>query len=157
MDIRLTRLGHRLHFSIERVIKVTGVNSNYAPGKHFLMWDFDEAPLALVMLSLMETQEKYKLPEMHLLSTGKPGSYHAYCFKSCTFRQARTILSDTASIDTKYLGLGMIRGFFTLRYTDVPGREFGPIGLLESAVKPDLEPEQANCFVMYTKKEGAHK
>ena len=152
MEYRWQKFGRRFHFSFEKVEAVTGVNSNLEDGSHFLMWDFDDIPLPIVIDSLENIQDMFELPAVHVVGTGKPSGFHAYCLKRCDFRLARTVLAATANVDTNFVALGMIRGYFTLRFTDVPGREFEPIGELPSKFPDDCTFKDAFCFVKYTKK-----
>jgi len=152
VEYRWQGLGHRLHFSFEKVEKVTGVNSRLDDKTHFLMWDFDNIPLPMVLASLKDVQEMFQLPPISILSTGKPDGYHAYCFQGCNFRFARTIIAATANVDLKYLALGLMRGYFTLRFTDVEGRQFEPVGELPSKVSSTCKFNDINCFVNYTKR-----
>jgi len=152
VEFRLVGFGRKVHFSFEKVEIVQGVNSNIDEKTHFLMWDFDEVPLPLVLESLKNVQGMYNLPAIQVLSTGKENGYHAYCFKSCTFRFARTILASTANVDTKYVALGFMRGYFTLRYSEIKDREFNPVCELPSKVPADLDYSDVNCFVNYTKR-----
>jgi len=152
MEFRIVTKSHKLHFSLERIERVKGVNSKINKDTHFLMWDFDDIPLALVQLSLEQVQRTFSLPTISILSTGKENGYHAYCFKACSFLLARTILAHTANIDTKYFGIGCMRGYFTLRYSDIKGRNFEPICSLLSSVPADITYREVNHFVEYTKR-----
>ncbi len=153
MEFRFQKFNHRFHISFEKVEQVTGVNSNLDEKTHFLMWDFDNIPLSLVIESLENVQDMYQLPSISIVSTGKLGGYHAYCFQGCNFRYARTILASTANIDLKYLALGIMRGYFTLRFTDVKGREFEKVWDLPSKIPANCSYKDVNCFVNYTKRE----
>ena len=152
MEFRWQGLNHRLHFSFEKVEQVTGGNSNIDKDTHVLMWDFDNIPLAVVYNSLVFIQCKYILPPIQVLSTGKENGYHAYCFKVCTFLLARTIIASTPNVDLKYVALGLMRGYFTLRFSDVKGRTFEPIRTLPSEIVADCSYKDVNCFVNYTKR-----
>lgn len=152
MEFRIVTKNHKLHFSFERTEIVQGVNSRIDPETHFLMWDFDNVPLAIVEASLKEIQDYYELPEITIISTGKADSYHAYCFKACSFLKARTILASTPYVDTKFVALGFMRGYFTLRYSDVEGREFRHVTVLPSIIPADINYDEVNCFVNYTKR-----
>ena len=156
MEIKKIILKHRLFFRIAfsfcRVNEVSGVCSNIDPERrnHFLMWDFDGIDYDLVELALFEVQLKYNLPQIDIIKTTR--GYHAYCFKSCNWRECRTIISDTDFVDHLYLAIAITRGYFTLRYTLVPGEpEFQPIGFIRSNVKSDLSYKEATHFVDYTR------
>jgi len=152
MELRIVKFGRKLHFSIEKIEVVQGVNSKIDDDTHFLMWDFDDIPLPIVEVSLLHIQKNFHLPAIQILSTGKKDGYHAYCFKACSFLLARTIMAATANVDLKFVALGFMRGYFTLRFSDVKGRKFEPVCELPSAIPSDLDYSDVNCFVNYTKR-----
>jgi len=154
MELKLVKGGFRFYFrlvcQLKKVEKVTGVNSQIDPDTHFLMWDFDEIPLSVVMESLRKVQDIFNLPAISIIKT-KEDSYHAYCFRACSFLEARGIIAFTPNVDRHYLAAGAGRGYFTLRFTDVKGREFEHVTTLTSEVPADLDYKSINCFVEYTK------
>ena len=152
MEIKTVKLGLRFYLaaSLRRIREVTGVNSQIDPETHFLMWDFDDVPLEIVEESLLSIQKMFSLPAISIVKT-KENGYHGYCFKACTFLEARGILGFTPNIDRHYLAAGCGRGYFTLRFTDVDGREFKHVKTLPSEETPDLDFKDVNCFVQYTK------
>lgn len=152
MEFRIVTKRHKLHFSFERTEQVKGVNSRVDAETHFLMWDFDNVPLPIVEASLKEIQNYYDLPKISIISTGKADGFHAYCFKACSFLRARTILASTPYVDTKFVALGLLRGYFTLRFSDVKGRRFSPVCELASIYPEDLSYSDVNSFVNYTKR-----
>lgn len=158
-ELKFVRRGVRFRahigFSLRRIINVKGVNSDLhgqLEGSHFLMWDFDDTPALAVHMALKEVQGRFELPPIHILSTGKYGGYHAYCFKLCHFHEARGIIGFTRCVDKQFLALGIGRGYFTLRFTDVPEREYLPFMVLPSKVAPDLKCTDISSFVEYTKR-----
>ncbi len=155
MEIKLVKLGLRFYttMSLRRIREVTGVNSQYQPGHHFIMWDFDDTPLSVVKESLEFVQNTFKLPSITIIQTKAIG-YHAYCFRDCTWLEARGILAFTPNIDNHYLAIGIGRGYFTLRITDMPGRQFKHIETLHSDVPSDISYKEVNSFVKYTKAES---
>jgi len=154
MEIRLVKLGYRLYFrlvcQIKKVQHVTGVNSQIDPKTHFLMWDFDDVPLLVVMESLRAVQKMFNLPAISIVKT-KENGYHSYCFRASSFLEARGIIAFTPNVDRHYLAAGAGRGYFTLRFTDVKGRGFEHVCTLKSDIPADLEYSDINCFVEYTK------
>lgn len=152
MELQISKWGLRLYatLNIRRIRKVTGVNSRIDEYTHFLMWDFDDTPLYVVTQSLRSTQKLFNLPSISIVET-KENGYHAYCWKSCSFVEARGIISFTPNIDKHYLAIGIGRGYFTLRFTDVKGRGFKHVLTLHSDVPPDLSYKDVNSFVNYTK------
>jgi len=155
VEIKLVKIGLRFYatMNLRRIREVTGVNSQYEPGRHFLMWDFDNTPLDKVQEALEFVQKTFSLPPITIIQT-KENGYHAYCFRDSTWLEARGILSFTPNIDNHYLAVGIGRGYFTLRFTDVPGRGFKHVKTLQSEVKPDIDYSEVNSFVKYTKAEN---
>lgn len=153
--IRVFKFGWRLwaSVSLRRVIEVKGINSRLDPETHFLMWDFDGVELKDVQRALRLIQAQYGLPPVHILNTGKEGGYHAYCFKACSWVQARTIIAATPNVDDKYLAVAIGRGYFTLRFSKLPNRDFEPCRTLESGVRADVDYSDISCMVRYTKAE----
>lgn len=124
----------RLYFS--RMAKRTGVCSQIyqQKDKHILLWDFDDTPLEQIEAVLLVSQMRYTLPAIHIISSS-PNSYHAYCFTSRSFREIIHILSATDKIDLKYLRLGMVRGYYTLRITPRKNDNFVLIKTLPSVTE----------------------
>jgi len=154
MDIKIVKFGWRLYLaaSIRKITEVTGVNSKIDKNTHGIMWDFDDVPLHVVIESLEFVQKTFNLPPIIILQT-KEDSYHAYCFRASTFIEARGIIAFTPNVDKNFLAIGIGRGYFTLRFTDVKDREFESIMTLPSEVEADLGYKDFNSFVKYTKAE----
>jgi len=154
MELRLVKWGFRLYFKLafqlKKVVIVDGVNSQIDPDTHFLMWDFDDIELPLVVIYLFKVQRRFRLPEISILKT-KENGYHAYCFKACTFEKARGIIAFTPGVDKNFLAIGIGRGYFTLRFSDVKGRGFQHVCKLSSKIKADISYKEVNSFVEYTK------
>ncbi len=108
--------------------------------KHCLLWDFDyvESEFDLIV-TLLRLQTKFHLPNIYVIESS-PNKLHAYCFKGCSFREVIHILSDTPQIDMKYLRLGMVRGYYTLRVTPRKGDSFRLITTLASFIKETITP-----------------
>jgi len=136
--------------SLRRVVEVKGVNSKVDERTHFLMWDFDHVQLNDVIVALRVVQEEYRLPAISIVQT-KADGFHAYCFKACTWEQARGIIAATEYVDKHYLAIGIGRGYFTLRISDVPGREFRYKDTLPSEYPSDLDYADVCSFVEYTR------
>jgi len=174
MEFRIAKFGYKIHFSFEfrpaepwlnvhfsfeRVEIVSGVNSKIDENTHFLMWDFDEIPLSLVITALRGVQAEFDLPTITILASGRTDCYHAYCFKACSFLETRVILTSTPNLDLKHFAIGLMRGYFTLRYTDAGGYNFRQVGALFSDTPADLSYKDVNNWVQYTKpirKEASH-
>jgi len=154
MEIKLVKFGFRFRFylnaNLRRVKTVTGVNSQIDDNTHFLMWDFDDVPLSTVEESLKSVQDMFYLPAISIIKTKEYG-YHAYCFKACSFVEARGIIGLTANVDRHFLAAGCSRGYFTLRFSEFEGRGFEHCITLFSDIKSDLDYSDINCFVEYTK------
>lgn len=152
MNLRFERFGVRFHIGLTRTTTVTGVNSTLAGGGQFLMWDFDDVLRNDVELALLEVQGRFQLPAIRVLSTGIDGYYHAYCFKRCSPEEARAIIATTKHVDKVYLTLGIMRGYFTLRFSPKRKRNIVPAFTLESPLPEDVGPEKVESFVQYTTK-----
>jgi len=154
MELRLVKWGYRLYFrlafQVKRVEVVEGVNSKIDDETHFLMWDFDDIELPLVLIYLFKVQRRFRLPDISILKT-KENGYHAYCFKACTFEKARGIIAFTPGVDKNFLAIGIGRGYFTLRYSDVKGRKIQHVTKLTSKFESDISYKDVNSFVKYTK------
>jgi len=96
----------------------------------------------------------FDLPDISIVGTGikegKPG-YHAYCWRACTFLEARTIIAATPDVDRHFVAAGIGRGYFTLRFSDIPERQFSNAGILPGKVEADLNYKDIGCFVEYSK------
>lgn len=150
-ELRLGEPWLNLHFSFERVETVGGVNSKINEHTHFLMWDFDLIPLPIVIESLREVQAYFDLPTITILASGRKDCYHAYCFKACSFLETRIILASTPNLDLKHFAIGLMRGYFTLRYTDAGGYNFKSVGALVSDTPADLSYKEVKSWVQYIK------
>lgn len=152
MNFRFERFGVRFHVGLTRTTTVTGVNSQLAGGGQFLMWDFDNVLRNDVELALLEVQGRFQLPAIRVLSTGIDNYYHAYCFKRCSETEARAVIASTAHVDKVFLTLGLMRGYFTLRFSPKRKRSFEPAFTLEAPLPEDVTPEEVLSFVEYTTK-----
>lgn len=141
-----------LYAGLNRIELVDGVNSQLPDGKHFLMWDFDDTDELSIGMSLKVMQQRYKLPKIYIMSSGRIGCYHAYCFKAFDWEDARSIVAATPYVDDKFVAIGILRGFFTLRYSSTPERYFGDAAVLLSRVPEDVDPYSLESFVTYPKK-----
>jgi len=103
--------------------QVRGVNSNLEDGNHVLFWDFDNSTLREVIDSLEEVSDRFGLPAIALLTTGAPKHWHAYCLTRCERREAQAILGWTRGLDKMYQAFGILRGYWTLRFTPKGSRK----------------------------------
>lgn len=152
MNFRIEKAGLTFYIGCNRTQMVDGYNSLLSSGQHFLMWDFDDVDLASLGGELLAVQEYYELPRIWILSSGKPNCFHANCFKSLPWTSCRAIIASTYSVDKKFLAIGIMRGFFTLRYSPVGGKEIEPVAILPSKVEEDVNPFDFTSFATYPKK-----
>ncbi len=114
-----------------------------------MMWDFDNKGEDDVKNALVDVQKRFKLSRIYLLNTGLEGYYHAYCFKAHSWGDTLKILAETEGLDQVYFKIGVIRGYFTLRYTPKKKRGFQPAIILPSRYKEDVNPYEVTSFVTY--------
>lgn len=152
MNFRIERKGFTFYIGFNRTEMVDGYNSLLPSGKHFLMWDFDNVALHIVKAMLLLTQRKHKLPRIWILSSGKENCWHANCFKSLWWSDCRAMIAENPLVDKKFLAIGILRGFFTLRYSPVGGKEIEPACILPSKVPEDVDPFELRWFSTYPKK-----
>jgi len=149
MNLRLDFKGWRFYIALTHSRQVKGVNSKLPDGKHFLMWDFDNKEENDVITALKEVQRRFKLPRIFLLNTGLEGYWHAYCFKATEWADTLRILASTDGLDKVFFKIGVIREYFTLRYTPKRNRDFKPAIILPSRYKEDVNPFELASFVKY--------
>ena len=145
----------RLYFS--RLEKREGVAS-IAYGtidKHILLWDFDNTKLTVINKSLRYIQTWYKLSTIYIISSS-PNRYHAYCFSTRTFKEVINILSATPEIDIKFLRLGMVRGYYTLRISPRKNDNFKIVSKLKSTIIPNIDPLAVSISSYMTINKGGH-
>lgn len=152
MNKRIEFHNWRFYIGLEKIEYVHGYNSNLPDGSHFLMWDFDDVELKSVRSDLLFVQHLYGLPNVYILASGKPNCYHANCFTRCSWHTAKMIIAATTTVDQKYLAIGILRGFFTLRYSPIDGFEPEVIETLKSNIPEDVNPFELESFVRYSKR-----
>lgn len=136
--------------SIRKLESRKGVCSkNLETDKHILLWDFDDDNLGLIASELHEIQRIYKLPKIYIFQSSA-GHYHAYSFCSRLFREIVHILSATKTIDIEYLRLGMIRGYYTLRFTPKKGEKIHRIGEIDSIYPNEMSPDSVTINEYFT-------
>ena len=134
-------LNYQLRLYFSRLEKREGVASKIykEEDKHILLWDFDNIELPIVIKSLRVLQKLYKLPTIYIVSSSV-SNYHAYSFAARTFREVIHIISGTPEIDTMYLRLGLVRGYYTLRVSERKGEIFQLVKILNSVVPDEVNP-----------------
>lgn len=123
--------------------------------KHVLLWDFDDVELEVVEASLTAIMKRYKLPKIYIVSSS-PKRFHAYSFTARTFKEVIHILSATPELDVKYLRLGMVRGYYTLRITPRKNDDFTLVKILDSYVKDEVNPLDVSTSEYMTANKGGH-
>lgn len=149
MNWRVDFKGWRFYIALNHSVKVKGVNSKLPDYRHFLMWDFDDKGLDDVRWALQQVQKDYKLSKIYLVNTGLDRHWHAYCFKRHSWGKTLDILASTFYLDQMYFKIGVIRGYFTLRYQSKRDRDFKAAIILPSPYKEDVNPFELNNFCRY--------
>ena len=148
---------HVFSFSHTRMVDVVGVNSKLKDGKHFLMWDFDNVALTDVLETLRIQQMEFCLPDIHVLETGTPAHFHAYCLARVEFMSAAEILCGTMWIDPTFFRMGCCRGFWTLRLSSKNGVVPTHVTTLSSNVQEEVDVHEIASLVAYRTKKDKTK
>jgi len=144
----------RITFTLARIAKVIGVNSQLDDDRHILMWDFDDVPLEKVVAALNVVKNRYLLSSIYILETKKETNYIAYCFTALDWRRVVEIIAQTEHIDWNFFKYGVYRGRFTLRVTPKDGRTPKFKCLLEGFVLPDCSDSDLHSWVKYETLKG---
>lgn len=118
MRVDIGNIRVRFDFSISRIVSVNGINSNVDTEnrEHILLWDFDHISYSLIIKGLKFVQDKYHLSTIHII-TSSLFCYHAYCFTTVPKAEAMYIINETPYVDNVFFKLGVVRGYWTLRFT----------------------------------------
>ena len=144
------RLGSwRFGFSMIPIHDMIGVHSDLGNDQHVLMWDFDDTDECRVKWALESVQYVYRLPNIHLLKSGRSGHFIAYCFTRLSFRQAIEIVAQTPGICLTFLGLAILRRKFTLRISEKYGQRPRILEILPGYRPSEATVNQLNHFVKY--------
>lgn len=132
-----------------------GICSQKSDGEdsHMLLWDFDNEKLSDIVKELRRVMLKFELPKVYILQSS-PSGYHAYCFAKRTFRDIIIILANTSLIDMHYLRLGMVRGYYTLRYSARGDGQPQLVKVLQSAYSDELSPLDVTTNKYFTNNKG---
>ncbi len=149
MRIGIEKYGWRFYLAISRLKPVKGMNSIHSSGKHIIMWDLDNISEMEAVITLEEVQETFKLPRIWLINTGLPRYWHAFCFKLLPWEDVVHILASSDKLDKVYFAIGIIRGYFTLRYSKKKGRQFQPAIILQGYGEEDIDPFEFTSFITY--------
>lgn len=150
MIFKLRIANWRFTFTFAPITDITGVNSKLADGNHIVMWDFDDKPLSLVTGILSITQLLYDLPNIYILTTGKPKHYIAYCFARVTWQKSIEIVAATEYIDPNFFKYGVYRERWTLRVSPKEGRKPKLIYTIHSNIPEDVTISELNSWVKDT-------
>lgn len=158
MFYRLDIVRYRLFISWTKYSKIRGVCSNLPDGRHILLWDFDNVKELDVVKELDKIQHRYRLSTIYIINTGLEKYWHAYCFTALPYPEMLRILADTKGVDRAYLSIGVLRGYYTLRYQNKKGRKFGKSILLHSRLTADVSPLDLPAVEYFYKEWGGeHK
>jgi len=149
MIIRLKIGRWRFSYSMAPVTNIIGVNSTLPSGNHILMWDFDNISLRQAVTELRRIQKKYTLPTIYLLTTGKPNSFIAYCFKENNWHRAVEIVAATKHVDPNFFKYAVYRGHFTLRVSMKCGRKPKIIQYLTGKRKQNCSVKDLISWTLY--------
>ena len=149
MRLGIERFGWRFYLAIHRLKPVKGMNSILPSGKHIIMWDFDSITEEAVVDALIKVQDEFHLPRIWLLNTGLPNYWHAFCFKLTPWADLVHILAATEGLDRVYFAIGIVRGYFTLRYSRKKGRQFEPAIIIPGYGDEDIAPFDFKSFITY--------
>lgn len=149
MILRATVKNIRFTFTVAKIAKVIGVNSELEDGRHILMWDFDDVDFWEVRYALAQVLRKYELSTIHILRTKKPNNYHAYCFTALNWRESVEIVTQTWNTDWQFIRFGVYRGHWTLRVTPKGDRQPEIVDRIEGITKATCTPPDLKSWVRY--------
>ena len=145
---------YQLRMYLSRTEKRQGVCSkSFNDDNHILLWDFDNTAKSIIIRELKYIMKKYKLPSIYVLQSSTTG-YHAYCFASRSFRETIQILADTNCIDFYYFKLGIIRGYYTLRFSKRQGQSPKLVKKILSNIPDEISPLDITTNEYYTTNKG---
>lgn len=141
-------LKRKLVVILRKYHRVLGVSSKLPDGRHILMWDFDGISRQEVMTSLLLVQSYYRLPEIRVVET-RDSHFHGFCFEPYHFDQAMVILHTTPGIDETYWKMGVLRGYWTLRFYPRKPEPFRLIARLPGRGPGSIDPRDITNFTIY--------
>lgn len=149
MRIGIEKYGWRFYLAINKLAPVKGMNSIHPSGKHIIMWDLDDISAQEVIDALIAVQDKFRLPRIWVINTGLPRYWHAFCYKLLSWNDVVHVLASTDGLDKIYFAIGIVRGYFTLRYSKKKGRQFQPAIILPGYGEEDIDPFEFSSFITY--------
>ena len=138
----------RFYVAVERVQEIHGICSNLPSGRHVLMWDFDDVSREEVERALKEARWQFDLPAVRVVQTAERG-FHAYCFRDFDFPTAVSIVAGTRHVDWNFIKMSVLRGFFTLRFSEKKGRKFLDHWCIGDPALETVKPEDLPCIAVY--------
>jgi len=139
MKFGITIGNHRFSLGLHHLVRREGICSKVGDtDKHILLADFDDCDIDTVVRELKWLQDEYDLPTIHILKTKERG-YHAYCFCYRDFGEILRLLAQLPSVDRGFVGLGVVRGYWTLRITPKRLEDITPLVRLESDWPPEVD------------------
>ena len=144
---------NRLFFAtITKTETCGGFDSNVNDeDKHFIFLDFDDAKEEMVRDELTILQTLYDLGEI-IMTSDKPDSFHAFCFKQVSLRDLLKIMLDCEFVDFEQVRWTARNRKATLRMTPKEGRKAPRIIYIMPGKKHPI-PENFR-FVIYETPKG---
>jgi len=152
MYIKINYKGLYAGLSITYSKQMKGVNSILSDSRHALFWDFDNVDREEVIKIMLAVQQRWQLPPIYVLNTGLPKFWHCYCFYAVSYGLALHILAETPRLDKAFFKIGVIRGYWTLRYSKKEGRTFTTDIILPSIYYETVTPNELSILRYWTKR-----
>lgn len=149
MYIRTKILGRRIVFYSRKVVPIGGVNSTTKNGLHIPMIDTDECTMNECMHHTRVLQQRYKLGDASICSTGRPNSFHVYIWTEMDWRNTVKVVASHQNCDLKHLLFSLRRGHFTLRISDKNNRKVEELVRMKSDYPSNVSYNDLQDFVLY--------
>ena len=131
------------------MIPILGVNSNLKNGLHIPMLEFDDVNLRCLFAEIKNLQDRFRLGQAVIVSTGRFDSYHVFFKNQVTWKNAIKICAESELYDLKHLQFSLKRGHFTLRLSSKGGRKNELVDIIESDYASNCEFSDFDSFVLY--------
>ena len=138
-----------LAFTFARVGWTEGLTSRLRDDTHILQWEFDNIPLDDVINSLRRSQMLWSLPNIYVIESSLPSSYHAISLYRQSWASTCEVISGTKRIDMSWFKGCCSRGFFTLRIGLKNGRLPKRLFTMKSPVKENVKIEDLTNYIKY--------
>ena len=149
MYLRFKLFSCRIVLYIRKVKPVLGVNSTLKTGLHIPMFEYDHINFRELLTEIRFLQELYRLGDCHILSTGRPDSYHVYYLSALSWRKALQVCATSQIIDLKHLGFSISRGHFTLRLSRKGNRKIDLTDIIKSSFGNTADIKDLQSYVIY--------